>query len=546
MPTSDRRDSLIGTDVGPYRLVRRLGTGGMAEAFEAIRQGPSGFIQHVCLKLVLPSFQHNPDFIRLFQREARLAARLRHRNIVGVIDFGEADGRLYMALELVDGSDLRFLLDQQPSQRMSVEHTALIGVELAEALEHAHGRRSGSGLHPTDAKGIVHRDISPSNVLISRQGEVLLTDFGVAKAMSGVSGGPSAVKGKVPYMSPEQLRAEAPDGRADLFSLGVVLFECLAGGRPYQGAHDPATIMLILKGERLALHKAAPEAPPRLCEVVDSLLEPDPSNRPQGASEVLELLDEYTPSARSRRSLGTLAAESRLEADRQREEVSAVVADGPTENAVFSRSENPQSGAVFVARSEDPSAVRDDLDAGDSSDSSGEGRASSPAIRQPTGRRTRRSALGVTLAVVGVVALGIALLRPTGDAVPAEAGSPVQPVADPGGAATEPKVPADDGAEDAVADDPETPAVAAPEPSQPDAGASDPVRVREPATLSVVVFPWGTVWANGKKLGAAPIRSKRMKPGRYEISVGQGSPSRTVTVRLRPGKHETVRFNLSQ
>jgi serine/threonine protein kinase len=541
MPISDRPQSdLIGQDIGPYHLVRRLGTGGMAEAFEAIRQGPSGFTQHVCLKLVLPFFQDDENFIRLFEREAKLAARLRHRNIVGVIDFGEADSRLYMALELVDGTDLRFLLDQQPLQRLSVAQAALVGVELAEALEHAHGRRSGSGLHPTETsmQGIVHRDISPSNVLISRHGEVLLTDFGVAKAMSGASGGPSAVKGKVPYMSPEQLRAEPLDGRADLFSLGVVLFEALAGGRPYQGAHDPSTIMLILSGKRASLGKAAPEVPPKLGELVDALLEPDRENRPKSASAVLELLDEYAPSVSVRRSLGELAVASQVEADRRRADVSAIVADGPTKRAQGSAPEQTgtKSARVVGPRSE-ASVATPEADEVRSDAPSDEGLAA-PGVPGWSRRRVARAVVGSVLGVAGAGAIGWALRGPAEDGRKHEA-SGSAPAA-PGSAVDDP----------IVEDRADVPIESVPsgteEPTPIDAPESEPVRIREPARLSVVVFPWGNVWVNGKKLGPAPVRNKSMKPGRYQISVGQGSPLRTVTVRLRSGQHETVRFDLTQ
>ena len=124
---------------------------------------------------------------------------------------------------------------------------ALLGNELAADVDHAHNPHRESGFDGTNVSAIIHRDISPSNVLISSHGEVLLTDFGVAKAVTGRSRKQSAVKGKIPYMSPEQLRAESVDGRADLFALGVVLFEALAEQRPYEGAHDPATIMLDRK-----------------------------------------------------------------------------------------------------------------------------------------------------------------------------------------------------------------------------------------------------------------------------------------------------------
>jgi len=304
---------LLGTEIGPYTLVRRLGMGGMAETFVAIRRGPSGFSQRVCLKLVLPFFREDEEFVKLFQREARLAAKLRHGNIVGVIDFGEIAGRSYMALELVDGVDLQVLLDAESGNRLSPEYVALLGHDLAAALDHAHNPPRESDFDGSRGAAIVHRDISPSNVLISRHGEIMLSDFGVAKAVTGSSHKQSAVKGKIPYMSPEQLRLESLDGRADLFGAGVVLFEALCGRRPYEGGHDPATIMLILQGEHQPLASLAPGAPPELCALIDSLIEPDRDKRPDSAAALIELLDPFVPAPRVRRELGKRVAELRPE-----------------------------------------------------------------------------------------------------------------------------------------------------------------------------------------------------------------------------------------
>ncbi|MGB8332782.1 MAG: serine/threonine-protein kinase, partial [Polyangiales bacterium] len=273
----------LGTHLGPYELVRRLGVGGTAETFEAIRRGPGGFSQRVCLKVVLPFYRDNEEFKRLFRREAMLAAKLRHRNIVGMIDFGEIDGRSYVALELIDGIDLRTLLDTHDRNRLDAELVVLVGLELAAALVHAHTPPLGSGFD-----GLVHRDISPSNVLISRQGEIMLTDFGIAKANEEPRKQTSGAKGKFPYMSPEQLRAEPLDGRSDLFSLGVVLFEALAGIRPFDGANDPTTIMRILNGEHAELAEWVPDAPPKLCAAIERLIHRDPDKRIQSATELIE------------------------------------------------------------------------------------------------------------------------------------------------------------------------------------------------------------------------------------------------------------------
>ena len=300
---------LIGTSFGPYTIVRRLGVGGMAETFEAVRCGPEGFSQRVCLKLALPFLRMDKEFVRLFEREARLAAKLRHSNIVGVLDYGEVEGTPYMTLELVDGVDLLTLLEAQ--RRLDFEYVALLAVELAKGLSHAHNPHSRARVEGLAAgiDGIVHRDISPSNVMLSRQGEVLLTDFGLAKAIAGASRIQSAVKGKVPYMSPEQLRNEELDPRSDLFSLGVVLYESAAGTRPFDGGSDPATIMRIVDGERTPLTELARGAPERFCRLIDQLLESDRERRPRSAPEVVDRLDEFAPSPRVQRRLGEMVSQ---------------------------------------------------------------------------------------------------------------------------------------------------------------------------------------------------------------------------------------------
>lgn len=311
----------------------------MAETYEATRRTSEGTTQRVCLKLVLPYLRNEKEFVRLFEREARLAAKLHHSNIVGVFDHGSVDDTPYIALELVDGIDLLTLLRAQ--RELPFEYVALIAIDLARGLAHAHD----PGLH-----GIVHRDICPSNVMLGRQGEVMLTDFGVAKAVSGAPSYQSAptidlpggrIKGKVPYMSPEQLRNESIDGRADLFSLGVVLFEALSGSRPFVGNNDPGTIMKILQGEHLPLHEAAPEAPQAFCQVVDELLQANRELRSSTASEVVAHLEPFEPSPQVRRELGARVSELQ-ETSRSESERDKTTGDTP-KSGVSVRSVTPAS-----------------------------------------------------------------------------------------------------------------------------------------------------------------------------------------------------------
>ncbi|MGH7272452.1 MAG: serine/threonine-protein kinase, partial [Polyangiaceae bacterium] len=226
---------------GRYRLLERLGQGGMAEVYRAKSYGVEGFEKILVIKLILPEFARSPDFVAMFIHEAKLAVRLSHPNIVQVFDLGKApsepsDGGeprdvYYMAMEHVHGLDLALVL--APSRRQEIPLPIPMGVfvaaEVAKGLDHAHRRRDEQ-MRPL---GIVHRDVSPQNVLVSFEGEVKVTDFGIAKARgtlvsldgSATSEAPAELKGKFSYMSPEHVAGEPVDGRSDLFSLATVLYE---------------------------------------------------------------------------------------------------------------------------------------------------------------------------------------------------------------------------------------------------------------------------------------------------------------------------------
>ncbi|MBT8452370.1 MAG: protein kinase [Deltaproteobacteria bacterium] len=496
-------------EFGPYTLVRRLGVGGMAETYEAIRKGPGDFTQRVCLKLVLPFFRDREDFLTLFKREARLAAKLRHSNVVGVIDFGETDGVTYIALELVDGADLATLLDAQPGTRIPPEHAALVGHDIAAALEHAHDpHRDGSADGPLD-NAIIHRDLSPSNVLVSQRGEILLTDFGVAKAITGTARQQSAVKGKVPYMSPEQLRSETLDGRADLFALGVVLYESLAGHRPFQGEHDPGTIMQILNGDRRPLLEAAPDTPPGFAEVVEQLLEPDRDARPESATALLEVLDPYVPSPRERRELGKT--------------VSTVRASLPAPAPL-----TPVSGSAPTDASGEPNREASGVARTGSSLPGGEVAAAAPS---PQPRTPSRRVWLAGVLVLGIAA-GLGLWANRAERAPSPERAPTTATPEP------PPTPAADTVVEA--ESPAEPAAAVAKPAEP--VAQEP----KPGRLSVTVFPWGDVWIDGKPRGKAPVLRVALPPGRHKVSAGQGTPSKTRVVRLKAGQRRSIQFDLSK
>jgi serine/threonine protein kinase len=287
---------------GPYELFRRIGAGGMAETFVAVRRGIGRFEQRLCLKRLLPQHEHDPQFIDLFLREARISARLHHPNIAQVVDFGDVNGRHYLTLELIEGCDVRRLL-RQSGGRLAPVLVAHLAFEVGQALEFAHAVDAEGRV-----RGVVHRDISPSNILVSRTGELKLTDFGIAKAMSESSMTRTGViKGKIGYMAPEYAHTGHFDARSDLFSLGVTLYECLGGRRPYDGQRDVETLERARSGERTPLAQLAPHAPEPLVRIIERLIDPSPAERFADAAALLEALDDLPAPSAARRPLGELA-----------------------------------------------------------------------------------------------------------------------------------------------------------------------------------------------------------------------------------------------
>lgn len=259
------------TRLGPYRVLSRLGRGGMAEVFLGVHHGASGFERHVALKRLRVPFRGEGRWERLLIEEAKLGARLRHRNLVQTYDLGSADGSYFVCLEYVDGADLTSLTD------VPEPHAWLIAEEIALALEYVHTARDERGVE----LGLVHRDVSPSNVLLSRAGEVKLADFGIVKATNMIEQTrPDIRKGKYAYMSPEQAANEPLSASSDQFGFGVLLHELVLGRRPYDGTSVPETLDLIRLAAPPELDTLAPDA----AAIVARCLARDPKDRFASAS----------------------------------------------------------------------------------------------------------------------------------------------------------------------------------------------------------------------------------------------------------------------
>lgn len=277
-----------------YVLVDRIGVGGMAEIFLARGKTQSGVGRLAVVKLVLPKFAQDERFSAMLVQEAKLAAQLSHGNIVQTFDLGREDGRLYIAMEYVEGFDLNELLKRCSKAKVALpfEYALLIVRETLQALDYAHRKKDSEG----KPLGVVHRDVSPSNVLISFEGEVKLCDFGIARAFNNGAGSGEAIEGKANYMAPEHARGDALDGRADVFSASVILWELIAGRRMYKATPGVDLLALARNGEAPELPKKDLPGFDRLRAIVRKGLAKSPAERYSTALAMLRELDEYAMS----------------------------------------------------------------------------------------------------------------------------------------------------------------------------------------------------------------------------------------------------------
>ncbi len=277
---------------GRYYLLERISTGGMAEIFKAKAFGVEGFERLLAVKRILGHIAENEEFIDMFIDEAKIAGQLHHPNIAQIFDLGRVEGSYFIALEYISGQDLKTLFqrNRRLEQRPKIPRIIHVVTKVCEGLAHAHGKKDSSGRD----LDIVHRDISPQNVLLSYEGEVKIIDFGIAKARGRTSETEAGVlKGKFSYMSPEQVEGEEVDHRCDLFSLGIVLWEMLTRRRLFRGDSDVRTIQNIqdMKIPPPSTHN--PEVNDELDAIVMKSLARPPGERFQTAREFEEALERY-------------------------------------------------------------------------------------------------------------------------------------------------------------------------------------------------------------------------------------------------------------
>ncbi len=582
---------------GKFRMQKMLGRGAMGEVWLAIEEGPRNFSRQVAVKRLLSSEGMSDIARQSFVAEAQALARLDHPNIVRLIELGETDDRgLYLVLDYVDGAALDKII--RKVGQLSPQATALIGREVARALDAVHNMSDEYGRN----LGVVHRDVSPANILVGRDGRVRLSDFGVARitGLGGEKTETGVFKGKLPYMPPEQAMGEPFDGRADIFSLGITIFEAMFGGRLRRAETQGQLIAMIATERAPMVAERLPDAPPGLAQIIDLMTEFNSANRIANAGQLAQLLNQIL------QSLGPGAEDAAVNELRDRVAVTAN-AGGQTRApwSLALSSENPayasQPSAGSVG-SVSAGAVSAHLGMGGSgihptasllsTGSNHDGRFP-PALEQisvhpsaSTGNHasitriasisdTRGSAppsrswwwVAVALLVGGGAATGawIAVARnPHDNSLSSSAGR--GDTATPGRSATSevaplpthtvnlpevnasshvPEVPVS--ALPAASTAPQTGhPVAPPRPSaKPDPVAEDP---SIPGTLMVVVNPWGNVSVDGRSLGQTPIAPVSLAPGPHTVVVTNPDlgASRSQTVKVIGGKQAFAKFDLKK
>jgi len=301
------QDIRPGATLGRYEVLMPIAEGGMAAVWAARMKGSRGFQKVVAIKTMLPDLSDDTDFEAMFYDEARLVARIRHPHVCEMIDLGDEDGMLYIVMEWVDGDTL-FTLNRRAKHKGGIPLPLLLRIasDASAGLHAAHELKDEQG----KPLGLVHRDVSPQNIMISFDGIVKLVDFGVAKAAgrmheTRVAG---VMKGKVPYLSPEQLASGKVDRRSDIFSLGIVLYAMVSGRHPFRAQEDSKTIENICTRAPVPLRELVPDTHPELEAIVLKALEKNPAERWQTCAEMQRALDHLLGSMGTTVTDGDVAA----------------------------------------------------------------------------------------------------------------------------------------------------------------------------------------------------------------------------------------------
>jgi len=295
------------THFGKYYLYERLAVGGMAEIYRAKLYGVDGFEKNMVVKQILPQYAKNDEFVQMFVDEAKICVNLSHGAIVPVYELGQIDGIYFISMEYVDGKNLGELLDAGLDNDIPLEipHALYIACEILSGLDYAHRKTDEQG----QPLNIVHRDVSPQNILISYEGEVKIVDFGIARAATKVHATEAGViKGKFGYMSPEQAMGKDVDARSDVFAAGILFYEMLTLERLFHGATDVVTLDRVKRADVPTPSRTNPKLPPQLDAIVFKALARNPNDRFQSAGEMRIAISRFMYQLPQEASAKTLSA----------------------------------------------------------------------------------------------------------------------------------------------------------------------------------------------------------------------------------------------
>jgi serine/threonine-protein kinase len=517
--------------LGKYQMIRRLGRGGMAEVYLARAAGPMGFEKTLVVKRIHPHLMEEQRFIEMFLLEARLAAQLNHANVVQVFDFGEENGSYFIAMEYIDGPSLYTLIKRAYAEGTPVEFPlcAKIISFACEGLAYAHELPDPATGKPL---GLVHRDISPDNILLSRNGGVKVVDFGIAKVASqGHRTQTGIVKGKVAYMSPEHLQGQPLDPRADVFALGVVLYKLVTGQHPFEGESDVTLIQAILKDPMVEVSERRQDVPEELERIVKKALAKERDQRYRGCRDLQEDLERFL--LKCGEPVGSVQIA---------ELVRRFTPPNLARGSVMAAQPSPQASMMAPTVAAGSTEVRNPVMQASTSSLECSPAPEAPRVLAEIQRRLGRAA-GLLLLVTLTGAGGyLALQRTQRIPEPKENGGKVEPVL------LQPTPTATPALTRKPAELPEVSVVPMQEPpieAKPLATAPAP-QEEEPPTLAsfqVVSKPGGMVSINGKRIGRSPV-TVEVNPGKVNVAVaGDIDGERfdtSQTVIVKPGINPPV------
>jgi serine/threonine protein kinase len=520
---------------GKYELISRLALGGMAEVFLAKAAGPMGFEKTLVVKRILSNLAEDPAFVQMFLTEARLAAQLNHPHIVQIFDFGESNGAYFLAMEFIDGPNLRVLLKKARAVGLPLPPAlcARIIAAACEGLAFAHDFSDPATGEPL---GLIHRDVSADNILVSRQGAVKVVDFGIAKA-AGQSHQTQTgiIKGKLAYMAPEQIRARPLDRRVDVYALGVVLYELLTGRKPFDAPTDASLMEAILSAPLIPAARHRPELPPAVQRILERALARDRERRyphcrafqleledfilstgkPVGAYELSQFVTQLAP-----------AASTPATAWKDTGEIPAIPSPGDRS------AQETRSGHTKLPRKWIPALVGAALllAAGGYLAGSTASRTAPVSLSPPAAAASSQPPPAVAAAPVE---------QPSKPPAPSSSPTTSEPSAPPAAVpvmAQQEQPPAADTSAQVTArtDHQASPASPTTRPKREDTRAS----ASRTGVLRLVVRGWADIWVDGKKMGRLPpVNELTLPAGRHELHLINPAvrPYRAI-ITITPGK----------